>query len=95
MPRSFIYFWIDGPGGNVEHVADHDVSQDEFEQAVARSFGDRSPSRTRRDRWAVTGYTDAARLLTIVFDLDALPELGAWGVMPVTAYDPESMPRKR
>ena len=90
MRRDFLYFWDPTPGRNADHVAEHDVTRDEFAQVLELGFHLREPSRSRPDRWEVEGFTDQARYLIVVFELDNLTELNAWGVTPVTAYEPEN-----
>jgi len=94
MARRFIYFWDPTPGGNVDHVTDSGVSQDEFEQVLEVGFRDRVRSRSSWNRWIVYDYTRALRKLVIVFELDDLSEEDAWGITPVTAYPPEKLPTK-
>ena len=64
----------------VAHLAEHGVSQDEFEQVV------RSPTSKGRSRSSglpcVWGYAADGRYLIAVYD-----ELDADTVLPVTAYE--------
>ena len=97
MPRDFIYFWDPSPDANEEHVADGGVTAWEFEQALERGFERRELSRGAPEgieRWEAEGYTNNGRYLVVVFELDELDDPKAWGVTPVTAYDPEAWPEK-
>jgi len=78
--------WYEGPGGNVEHLADHDVLPDEAESALTKYFDDREPSRSRPDRWVVQGYTPSGRFLVVVFDYLTDEEI----VIPITAFELEN-----
>lgn len=89
MVRRFVYFWDPTPDGNIEHVADGDVTQDEFEEVLERGFEYRVVSRSNPRRLVVRGQTDVGRYLVVVFELDDLAEEGAWGITPVTAFPPE------
>lgn len=78
----------------MDHVAANGVSQDEYEEVVERGFLDRVRSRTAFRRWVVRDYTDDLRFLITVFELDDLTDEEAWGITPVTAYDPQTPPQK-
>ena len=75
------------PNGNVQHVAAHDVSMEEFQEVLdsvpRRSVG---PSHSNPAHMTVVGETGTGRELRIVFVLDE--DGGFIHVRPVTAYDP-------
>jgi hypothetical protein len=73
----FEFFWIPR---TVEHLADHDVSQDEFE-FVVRESEDLQKSRSSGDL-AVIGWIFTGRRLFCVYRM--IDELT---VEPVTAYE--------
>ena len=72
------YFWIDE---NENHVADHGISREEFEEVVGdpESVEDSRSS----DRFVARGMTSTGRYLCCVYELfdDGMT------VYPVTAYD--------
>lgn len=59
--------WGDGPGGNVEHMAEHGVTPEEAEAVIRARFDSRDPSGTNPIYWVVDGFTPAKRALRIVF----------------------------
>ncbi|MFA9479420.1 hypothetical protein ACERK3_14115 [Phycisphaerales bacterium AB-hyl4] len=74
--------WIEGPDGNVEHLAEHGVSPAEAEDVLA------DPTATAISRSSghpiVFGYTRHRRKLAVVYQM--LDDLSAY---PITAYDVE------
>jgi hypothetical protein len=91
---SFTFDWDDSPGSNVEHIADSDVRQDEFEEALIFGFERREPSRRGAESLITFGYTAGNRLLALVFLAERVPELEGWLIRPITAFDPETLPQK-
>lgn len=83
MPNEQIV-WDDSVGGNIEHLAEHGVTLEEFEQVLAAGFADRVISRSHPDHWLVQGFTDRGRFLFIVFEYFEAEHL----INPVTAYEP-------
>ena len=75
----------DDPEGNVQHIADHDVSVEEVEE-VLRSPSSRA-GRSRSSGLPISfGWTSGGRYLAVVWDLaNEDPRM----VYPVTAYDVE------
>ncbi len=73
----FDFLWTDEI---VEHLAEHDVSQDDFEYVV------RNPTSKGRSRSSdlpcVWGYTENGRYLIAVYE-----ELDDLMLLPVTAYE--------
>jgi hypothetical protein len=74
--------WIDGPDGNVEHIAEHDITTAEVQYVLNHPIAtDISRSSGRP---VIFGYTKAKRKLAVVYEpIDAIT------VYPITAYDVE------
>ena len=71
----------------VTHLAEHDISQDDFEDVVNHPV--RKGKSDTSDRPAAWGYTSDGRYIIAVFE-----KIDFMTVMPVTAYEvPE--PRRR
>jgi hypothetical protein len=74
--------WDYEDGGNVEHLAEHDVTPDEACEVLE------DPEFTGRSRSSglpvAFGYTRAGRFLAVVYE-----QLDKFTVKPVTAYDVE------
>ena len=85
MPGYFDILWDDGPGGNVEHLAEHGVRPEETESVLQRFFDDREPSRSNPDRWVIEGDTDRGRFLIVVFEYEDDLDL----VIPATPFEPD------
>jgi uncharacterized DUF497 family protein len=73
----------DDPGGNVQHIAEHDVTVDEVEEILSDHQGmpDESESSGKK---IVFGWTSTGKHLAVVFSVEDDPELII--VRPVTAY---------
>jgi uncharacterized DUF497 family protein len=70
----------DDPRGNVQHIAEHDVSKEEVEEVLDHPEGiERSRS---SDRLIAFGETSTGRLIAVVYE-----EIDDDAVYPVTAYD--------
>jgi hypothetical protein len=81
MPFEFILWDLDDdPSGNVQHCAEHDVTQEEVEE-VLQNATDADISRSS-DMPVVFGDTSTGRHLMIVYE-----EVDADTVYPITAYD--------
>jgi hypothetical protein len=72
----------DDPNGNVQHIAEHDLTKEEVEEGASRSLG-RSASRSS-GLPIVFGTTFTGRFIAVVFE-----EFDADTAKPVTAYDIE------
>ena len=71
------FFWNDG---NIEHIAEHGISQDDFEHVVCNP---ESKGFSRSSGLpACWGYTSDGRYVMAVFE-----ELDDDTIMPVTAYE--------
>jgi uncharacterized DUF497 family protein len=76
--------------GNVQHIAEHDVTTEEVEEALHGSLSNTTTSKSSAHR-VTFGYTAEGRYLAVVWEHVQDDPLT---IYPVTAYDaPE--PRKR
>ncbi len=78
----FDYLWLEGDGGNIEHVAEHGLTQEDFEFVMENFIAERtSRSSGRPMRF---GFTPDGRYIAVVFEwMDEVT------VHPVTAYEVE------
>jgi uncharacterized DUF497 family protein len=82
----------DEPEGNVQHIAEHDVTVEEVEDVLFDINCDDAVSRSSGDR-ITFGYTSAGRYLAVVWQHVGDDPLT---IYPVTAYDtPEPRRSKR
>ncbi|MFW5693268.1 MAG: DUF4258 domain-containing protein [Thermoguttaceae bacterium] len=72
--------WDPTPGGNVEHVEEHDLTTDDVDY-VLENCELTSASRTS-GRPCVFGYTPDGRYIMVVFE-----NMESHTVVPVTAYE--------
>jgi len=81
-PLRVLWDLADDPSGNVVHVAEHGVTQEEVEEVLSNpDCLDRSRTTGRR---IAIAETSAGRALLVVFD-----EIDDTTVYPVTAYEIE------
>jgi uncharacterized DUF497 family protein len=73
----------DDPAGNVQHIAEHDITKMEVEEVLENPAGIEK-SRTS-GRPIAFGETSTGRILAVVYE-----EIDADTVYPVTAYEVES-----
>ena len=80
-----IYIWDleDDPEGNVQHIAEHDVTPDEVEEVLNDRLSKDAYSKSS-GRPMTFGWTDAGRYLAVVWEL---VEEDPLMIYPVTAYD--------
>lgn len=79
MPYFHVFLW---DGLNDEHVAEHGITTEEFEQVVLAAYeSDIEPSRSS-DRLVVIGRTEADRKICCVFEV--IDEIYCY---PVTAFE--------
>lgn len=72
--------WDDSPGGNVEHVEEHDLTTDEVDHVLEHSeSADFSRSSGRP---CVFGHLPDGRYIVVVYE-----EIDPQTVLPVTAYE--------
>ena len=74
--------WIDGPDGNVEHLAEHGVTQAEAEDILRNPIGHDISRSTSRP--IAIGYTRAGRRLIVVYE-----QIDDVTVYPITAFEPQ------
>jgi uncharacterized DUF497 family protein len=77
-----IWDLADDVDGNIQHIAENDVTPDEVGE-ILRIADDAQFSRSS-GRPLVFGYTEAGRLLAVIFEW-----VDEDTVYPVTAYEPE------
>jgi uncharacterized DUF497 family protein len=75
---SIIWDWT--PGGNVEHVEEHDLTTDEVDEVLLNP--DSTGFSQSSGRPCVFGYTPDGRYVIVIYE-----ELNADTVIPVTAYE--------
>jgi uncharacterized DUF497 family protein len=73
----------DDPNGNVQHIAEHDITKEEVEMVLENPAGVER-SRTS-DRPIAFGETSTGRIIAVVYD-----EIDEDSVYPITAYEVES-----
>jgi len=74
--------WIEGPEGNIEHIASHGVSTEEVRYVLENPVSS-GTSRTSKLPIAF-GYTKAGRFLAVVYE-----QVDNVSVCPITAYEIE------
>ncbi len=72
--------WVDGPGGNMRHIAQHDLTPEEVRSVLENPF-QRGISRSS-GLPIVWGYTPGGRFIAVVYE-----QLDPLTVKPVTAYE--------
>jgi len=77
---TIIWDMDDDPDGNVQHIAQHDLTKEEVEDALAEPEG-RSTSRSS-GLPIIFGTTSTGRFITVVFQ-----EIDNETIKPVTAFD--------
>ncbi|NND98858.1 MAG: BrnT family toxin [Pirellulaceae bacterium] len=78
----FEIIWNDEPGGNVEHIAEHDLEPEDIEEVFFNPM-DRNVSRSS-GLPIVFGFTPDGRYIMVVYE-----QIDDVTVYPVTAYDVE------
>ncbi len=78
----FIWDLEDDTDGNVQHIAEHDVTPDEVEEVLNDRFGEDTYSKSS-GRPMTFGWTSAGRYLAVVWELVDEDPLT---IYPVTAY---------
>lgn len=86
----FVWDLEDDPDGNVLHLAEHDVTRQEFEEVFLDQHHEATTSRSSGE--AITfGWTSTGKYLAIVFEeIQDDPRT----VRPITAY-PTNPPKKK
>jgi len=72
----------DDPGGNIRHIAEHDITQEEVEEILANPIGI-EVSRTSGFPIAF-GETNSGRIIAVVYE-----QIDDETVYPITAYEVE------
>jgi len=72
----------DDPRGNVQHIAEHDVTKEEVEEVLKHPEG--TEKSRSSGRFIAFGETSTGRLIAVVYD-----EVDEDAVYPVTAYEVE------
>lgn len=78
----FEIIWNEEPGGNLEHIAEHDLTPEDIEEVLFNPV-DRDHSRTS-GLPIVFGFTPEGRYILVVYE-----QIDETTVYPVTAYDVE------
>ena len=76
------FIWIDGPDGNVQHFAGHDITPEEAEDIVCDPIA--TEMSVSSGRPIAFGFTRAGRKLAVVYE-----KIDAITVYPITAFDLE------
>ena len=83
MPYTTIYWDLDDdPDGNVQHIAEHDLTKEEVEEVLQNPAGVTDSRSSGRP--IAFGETSTGRLIAVVFE-----EIDDDSVRPVTAYEVE------
>lgn len=78
----FEIIWNEEPGGNVEHIADHDLIPEDVEEVIFNPVG-RDVSRSS-GLPIVFGFTPNGRYILVVYE-----QIDDVTIYPVTAYEVE------
>lgn len=78
-----LFLWDDGPGGHVEHIAEHGLTSDEVESAFDHIETETSSRSTGRP--ALFGRTFKGEVVFVVYELDSDDD-GREYVFVLTAY---------
>jgi hypothetical protein len=78
----FDVIWNSEPGGNVEHIAEHDLTPEDIEDVL---FDPAERDRSRSSGLPIVfGFTSGGRYIAVVYE-----QIDASTVYPVTAYEVE------
>ena len=85
MRRQVVVIWDleDDPEGNVQHIAEHGITQDEVEEVVSARHETAVASR-RSGLPATFGWTTTGKYLCVIFDY---VEVEPPAIRPVTAFE--------
>ena len=74
--------WNPEPGGNIEHIAEHDLTPEDVEDVL---FDPVAHDRSRSSKLPIVfGFTSDGRYIMVVYE-----QIDATTVCPVTAYEVE------
>lgn len=91
MSIDFIYWDLDDePDGNVQHIGEHGISVDEYEEVVLNPHNPVVESRTS-DNFITFGYTSSGVHIAAVWELVSDDPKA---IRPVTAFE-APIPRRR
>lgn len=77
---SVIWDLEDDPNGNLQHIAEHGVTQEEVQEVFENLTG---TERSRSSGWPIAfGETSTGRIIAVVYE-----EIDADTVYPITAYE--------
>ena len=76
----FDVVWVPGEQGNIEHIAEHGITQDDVEEVVQDP--DRKETSRSSGRPIAFGYTSSGKYIAVVYEL-----LDDNTVYPITAYE--------
>ena len=93
MPVAHLVWDLENdPDGNVQHIAQHGIDQQEVQQVIFSALSNTTASRSSGHR-ITFGYTDEGRYLAVVWEHVADDPLT---IYPITAYEaPEPRGRRR
>lgn len=74
--------WDDLPGGNVEHIEEHDLTTDDVDHVILNFESEADSNSTTRP--CLFGYTEDGRYIIVVYEEDEDT------IIPVTAYEVDS-----
>lgn len=74
--------WNYEPGGNVEHIAKHDLTPEDVEAVIQEPL--ETTTSRGSGRPVLTGYTPDGRLIIVVYE-----EVDDITIYPITAYEVE------
>jgi uncharacterized DUF497 family protein len=83
MPPIIVWDLEDEPDGNVQHIAEHDITMDEVEEVLTNRNWVADESRSS-GRPIVFGYTSTGKHIAVVFEVADDDPLT---IYPVTAYE--------
>lgn len=76
--------WDSTPGGNVEHIEEHDLTMEDVDQVL--QFPDSVDFSNSSGRPCVFGYTPDGRYVIVIYE-----EVDQDTVIPITAYEVDEL----
>jgi hypothetical protein len=92
LDMEVIWDLADDPGGNVQHMAEHDVTIDEVEEVLGNPRSSTVVDKKRIGRFITGGETADGRYLEVVWETALEDPLT---VYPITAFDSSRRRHKR
>jgi hypothetical protein len=62
----FDYLWLEGADGNIEHIAEHDLTPEDVEYVIENFISERTTRSS--DRPIRFGYSRDGRYIAVVFE---------------------------